>query len=378
MSLSAGTWWLKIVYFSQSILPSRYANSIHVMKMCNALASVAGEVMLLARRGRLEMVEDVFSFYGISPGLQIRRLPWPNIWGGASLYSMAGLVALTASGCELVYGRYVRGCYLASLIGLPVIFEAHITSDHWGSSERWMLERLMRSRNLAGVVVITEPLREHYARVFDIDERRILTAPDGADVSDSLPLRRANARLQVGYIGHLYPGRGLELIETLASRCPWADFHIVGGMNDDIRVWRERSKDIDNLVFHGFVSPAKTVTFRERFDVALAPYQNKVTIAGKTDTTSCMSPLKLFEYMASGNAIVCSDLPVLHEVMHHEHNCLMCPPDDGEAWCGALQRLRDDKALRERLGATALEELQRRYSWRSRAHRILGHFGYLR
>lgn len=369
---------LKVVYFSQSIVPSRYANSIHVMKMCNALANAGARVTLLASRGNEETCEDVFGYYGVEASLDIRYLPWPRFRGGASLYLTAGLLAVLGQRADLVYGRYVRGCYLASLIGRPVVFEVHIDVNHWRAGERWMLDRLMKSPNLKGLVVISEPLKEHYARTYGLDERLIFVAPDGADESSKVvPASLSQTeRLQVGYVGHLYPGRGLELIESLAEQCPWADFHVVGGTEHDIEHWRERSHDADNLTFHGFVPPARTASFRAAFDVALAPYGSKVTIAGKTDTTVYMSPLKLFEYMASGNAIVCSDIPVLREVMTHGHNCLMCPPQDLGAWRQALAQLRDDKPLRQRLATNALSRLENKYTWRGRAENILGHFGY--
>jgi len=84
-----------------------------------------------------------------------------------------------------------------------------------------------------------------------------------------------------------------------------------------------------------------------------------------------MSPLKMFEYMAAGKPIIASDLPVLREVLAHEHNALLVPPQNLEAWLAAVRRLQDDEQLRQELGRTASREQASLYSWDARARTVL-------
>jgi glycosyltransferase involved in cell wall biosynthesis len=94
----------------------------------------------------------------------------------------------------------------------------------------------------------------------------------------------------------------------------------------------------------------------------LAPYQKAVMIHGnKGDIATWMSPLKIFEYMSHGKAIVASDLPVLREILADGHNALLVPPDDIERWKGALQRLEQDASVRQTIGAAAFDALQRTF-----------------
>lgn len=81
--------------------------------------------------------------------------------------------------------------------------------------------------------------------------------------------------------------------------------------------------------------------------------------------------MKMFEYMAAGKAIVSSDLPVLREVLTHERNALLVPPDDVDAWATAVKRLIDDPELRRRLGETARADLLAHYTWEARAKKVL-------
>jgi glycosyltransferase involved in cell wall biosynthesis len=82
------------------------------------------------------------------------------------------------------------------------------------------------------------------------------------------------------------------------------------------------------------------------------------------------SPMKLFEYMASGNPIVASDLPAIAEIIQDGRNGLLVPPGDASALAGALRRLRDDPSLACRLATQAAQDVLP-YAWQHRASRIL-------
>jgi glycosyltransferase involved in cell wall biosynthesis len=182
--------------------------------------------------------------------------------------------------------------------------------------------------------------------------------------------------LKVGYVGHLYQGRGIDLLIELARRCPWLHMHIVGGEPEDVLHWKEASRDLHNVTLHGYVKPAETVDYRRMCDVLAAPYQQVVKVAGnQVDTSKWMSPLKIFEYMATGKAIVCSDLPVLREVLTDGENALLCKADDVDAWCAAMERLRGDVDLRLLLGERAYRDYVENYTWEQRAARLLSVFG---
>lgn len=73
---------MKIVYVSRSIIPSKTANSINVMKMCNAFASLGHEVTLLApytKKLEVEGVENIFDYYGVEKNFELKKIFSPNI-----------------------------------------------------------------------------------------------------------------------------------------------------------------------------------------------------------------------------------------------------------------------------------------------------------
>ncbi len=102
------------------------------------------------------------------------------------------------------------------------------------------------------------------------------------------------------------------------------------------------------------------------------PSSKKVAGSSGGNIANVASPMKLFEYMASGKAILCSDLPVLHEVLN-TNNAVFYPPDDLSALTGAFSRLLQDSQLRKNLGDQAHNDVLK-YSWDERMQTILSYF----
>jgi glycosyltransferase involved in cell wall biosynthesis len=206
-------------------------------------------------------------------------------------------------------------------------------------------------------------------------ENRVVAAHNGADtLSEGIEpadLGATDDRPHIGYVGHLYEGKGFELIRELAVHAPWAEFHVVGGEQRTVDAVRSDPTLPVNIRLHGFVPPSETERLILAFHVLLAPYQAEVKIAGGGETAAWMSPLKLFAYMAAGKPILCSDLPVLREIIQDGRNGLLLPANDTQAWAEALQRLMMNPTERERLGRTAYADFLERHTWQQRAQRAV-------
>ena len=103
------------------------------------------------------------------------------------------------------------------------------------------------------------------------------------------------------------------------------------------------------------------------------PYGRSISASSGQDIAEVINPMKMFDYMAAGRAIVSADLPVIHEVLN-EGNAVFCEPGDVDAWERTLRKLLADEPRRKRLGAQAREDVGG-YTWISRAKRALKGFG---
>lgn len=365
---------MNILYVSLSYVPSRRASSVHVMKMCGALARAGHDVRLIAKRSHDpgDAAVDAHAFYGTS-GFAIDRLARPRRRGGGLVFAAATLRALLARRrrTDLVYSRDLIGALTALELGMPTIAELHAVPA--GAPLRALTRRITAHRSLRGVVVISQALRRDLlAEQLVPAAVPLVVAHDAADPPAPVAIAPSRGqRPRIGYIGNLYPGRGVELIVEVAARLPAYDFELIGGSEADLATWRARALPA-NVILAGFVRPAELAGRYRGFDVVLMPYaRTGVGVAsGASDTSRWCSPMKMFEYMATGVPIVSSDLPVLGEVLHHDRNALIAPAGDAAAWQRAIDRLVTDPALARRLAHQAYADLVRHHTWDTRVRAI--------
>ncbi|MEM6707978.1 MAG: glycosyltransferase family 4 protein [Pseudomonadota bacterium] len=369
---------MNLAYLSGTAIPSDQASTIHVVKMAQALAQVPSNrsVRLYGYSGS---ETSLAAHYGVEPAFDPILWPQPTIpvgWGFHFAWSVRQHQRWLAPAqrADAFYGRHVHGLVAAARLGLPVGYEAHALPS--GRLKRTLERHLFMQRTFRALVCITEALAEDY-RQWLADDLPITVLPDAADaVNPAAPLRplsdwpgRADT-LQVGFVGHLYPGKGMELIVQLAPRLPHVDFHIVGGRSQDVDRWRAQST-APNLYFHGYVPHADLPAYYARLDVGLLPLQSAVhTADGRREIGRWTSPLKAFEYMAHGLVILASDLPVLREVFSDQQNALLLPADEPQRWADTLSRISTAPQGRSDLGRRARSDFLARYTWSARAERV--------
>ena len=365
---------MNIVYVSLSYVPSRRASSVHVMKMCAALARAGHDVRLIAKRSPdpASAVADAHAFYGTS-GFAIDALPRPQRRGGGLVFAAATLAALVGRRrrTQLVYSRDVIGAITALELRMPTVAELHAVPHD--PRMRALTRRIVHHRSLRGLVAVSDALRRDLIAQ-DLVPRHapVIVAHDAADPPGPFaPLRAPAGRPRIGYVGNLYPGRGIELILEVAARLPAYDFELVGGAEADLARWRGHGLP-PNVIMAGFVRPAELAARYRSFDVVLMPYpRSGIGVAtGASDTYRWCSPMKMFEYMATGAPIITSDLPVLGEVLRDGHNALVAPADDVASWQRAIERLISDPGLAQRLAQQAYADLVREHTWDTRVRGI--------
>ena len=367
---------MNIVAIAGSTIPSDTANSLQVMKACQALLQIGHHVTLLVPGVRNTSI-DLQQHYGLQTSFPIewlssssrRRFTWDAVQRARALRA------------EVIYSWFPQSATFALLYKIPTVFEIHIQpTGFFGPLWHRGFAKLRGRKRLAS---ITRALVELLARDFDmhLPSEEVVIAPNGVDLErfDSLP-DPATARRQLGLreaptvmcTGHLYAGRGVELFLALAKSLPEAQFVWVGGRPQDIETWKQRVES-QNVLFTGFIPNQGLPLYQSAADVLLMPYSRSIMgSSGTADSAAVASPMKMFEYMAVGRAIVSADLPVIREVLN-EKNAAFCKPDDTQEWRRILESLLDDAARRSKLGHQARVDVQG-YTWTARARRIMNQF----
>jgi glycosyltransferase involved in cell wall biosynthesis len=377
-------------YISPSTFPSRSANSVHVALQCEALVRAGASVTLYAQRTVRTsdaLVAALRDAYGID-ATGIRLITYFGTSPHAISLKIAALALARLSMAPArvpVLSRNLYASYgVAVMLRRPMLFETH--QLEYGPRKR--LQGAVMTRPNVTTVTISESLTRELTSHHGVPPRRALVMPDAAP-GDIAPIptgqRRAALhrlvpgiegpwRAVCGYFGHLYEGRGIQLIEAMAKARPDVLFLLFGGNDDQIEVCRAANAH-PNLRYLGHIPHPLACRVMPAMDVLLMPYQLKVAIAAAAtaarDTARWMSPMKMFEYLASGVPTIASDLPALREILRHGENAILAAPDRPDEWLAALDRLLDAPADAARLGACAHGEARARFTWETRAQRLL-------
>jgi glycosyltransferase involved in cell wall biosynthesis len=177
----------------------------------------------------------------------------------------------------------------------------------------------------------------------------------------------------VGFIGTLKPWHGLPtLVEAFAElyrEDPTMRLLVVG--DGPLGSWLEHGLKASGISHAtrttGAVSPQSIPALLSAMDAAVAPYTARPDFY--------FSPLKILEYMAAGLPVVASRIGQIQELISDGETGLLSEPDDAHSLADHLRRLRDDPALRYRLGAAARRNVERHHTWLDVTQRIFAHAG---
>jgi glycosyltransferase involved in cell wall biosynthesis len=369
---------MRILVSTLTPYPAWDAHVVHITATARGFADAGHDVTLVAAQAGPGWPD------GIPPAslnFDIRVLARRNYRGQSLVNGLRLWRIARRLRPDLCFADDVRSAFALASGGAPVLIEFHSMQFHTSRLGRAALRRLVLHPALRGIITISEALRDDVAAAAGLDKSRITVAPEAArprstdelraPVPDWLTSSMRSGALQVGYTGSLFGGRGVDLMIELARRSTDIDLHVLGGPEAQADLLRQHPERPPNLHVHGVRPVADAERMQATMDVLLAPYANSVETPGGTDTARWMSPMKVFEYLASGRPMVCSDLPVLREVLVDGETALLATPDDVDAWAQALARLAADSALRDRIGARGREVHLARFTWAARTDTLL-------
>jgi len=390
-----------ILYFADIRFPLERANGIQTMETCHALARRGHDVHLVVRPDRHTPSRDPFAYYDLP---SIARLAVERAPGGGppparrvGYLAYAAARALGARRTDLVMTRDLTVASLLLRLPLrpPVVYESHGYAPEVAAALPTLvstatppsaskLARLAKResfvwRHADGYVTITSGLASAQNARFGA-RARVVVVPDGAripasgarspatEASDGTCRRDAGTPCTVGYAGHLYAWKGVDVLLEAVAQVPGVRCLVAGGQDEEpdlarLRALAARLGVEARVTFTGHLPPSDVPGVLAQADVLALPNPASAI------STHATSPLKLFEYMAAGRAIVASNLPAIREVLTHDTNALLVAPGDPGALAAAIRRLAGDPALRETL-ASAARTAVAEYSWDRRAERL--------
>ena len=356
---------------SDQVIPGATGGSVHVLEVARGLAARGHEVHAVIRQTP-----------GAMPQEQDGRVHWHRVsWtppqrffrfrAAPAVEQIARAVAPDAL-MERYYNFGGEGIAVATRRGIPALLEVNSpVVDHAGSLKA-----------VLDAALLVRPLRRYRERL--CREARALVAPIpeivpsfardktvtltwGANVEAFAPTRRSletrrslgipEAAVVVLFSGSFRPWHGVQVFEAAAARlASRADvfFALVGGASRGagvgyrgVRLGAQPYERMPEIVASADIGVAPYETARQR-QLSLGFY---------------WSPLKIFEYMASGLPTLTIPRFPLTEIVRDDQEGLMFREADPIDLARQIERLADDAALRSRLGNAARSRVVEHYSW---------------
>lgn len=351
---------MKIVYLSSSMVPSKNANSIQVMRMCDNFSKHHDVVLLCRGRGALDL-EEVRELYGLKFNFRIVRFWWPNIRVlGSFVYGVQVFWwSFLNERPDVFYGRHLLSVWLARVLGCSLVYEAHMPPS--SKLSRYICGSLFKNRNFSRLVCVSNKLKEYYKSNFDsISDSNCLVSPNGADKrrTEHYPGRFSFSGLVVGYVGSAKKEKGVSLVLELAALMPDQKFCIAGPEKVELESLGYRIPS--NVQLTGHLSQGEVSDLLSKLDIVLAPYSPAKAsgLEGLEDDAQWGSPLKIFEFMAAGRCIVASDIDIVREIVDSGVDGMLCPPGEVLVWKSMLEYLLSDEDKRVMLSRNSLNKFR--------------------
>ncbi len=378
---------MKIALITNSRIPSLTANSIQAMKVAQALMQLGHDIKMFApKEAPIANHQSLLTHYGLRLAPELELLPSISRLKRFDFIVHAQRAA-KRFGADLIYTWLPQSAALGAWMGYPVVLEMH--ADNSGKLGVWWMRQFWNQKTPKVMTVTTSALRKALERStqFEFPNEALLLAPNGVELEKYAGLpspaearRQLNLKegLTVGFTGHIYPGRGADLLFELARQMPAVNFLWVGGTPELVDFWRGKLSEagMTNVTMTGFVKHESIPLYQAAADVLLMPYSRSIEASSGQDIAEVINPMKMFEYMASGRGIVSADLDSIREILNEGNAVLVEPMEEGNRewgignWKAAIESLLADEPRRSALGAQARKDVAQ-LTWVKREERVM-------
>ncbi|MBF0182873.1 MAG: glycosyltransferase family 4 protein [Magnetococcales bacterium] len=382
---------MKIAYLDPHPVPDAVTVPLQILQMVDAFGNGGAEVHLITPQPAHTRSVDSILGHSLSTQVQLHHLPdlrhrwWFPSGSNRPYYWMASRLLARLS-VDLLFIRNIR--LAARLlqdkrVQLPLFFETHelfantYQEEHphpsWQERRKW--QRLAATEALvyqkaSALISLTPFLLQDIERTY-ATRTPSLAAPLGFDATLAQQAlatpRPTNPQPVLLYLGNLHPWKGVPTLLQAMTQVEGAVLRIIGGNPERNQLLQQQAEQLaitDKIQLLPPVPPAQRFHAIHAADICLLPLSQR-TIASRYT-----SPLKLFEYMAMGKAIITADLPSMRLLLQHDRNALLTEVGDPAALAAAIRSLLADPATAQRL-ATAAQQLSLHHTWNERAKRML-------
>ena len=354
-------------YICEVNYPSTSAYSIHVAKMCDAFADKHYQVNLFTPFNNLK-VNQFKKKYNLKNNIKII-----SIFKNQQNLNIISRIIFSLKIIQIIKKKKIKYHFLSrsvvsslilSIYGYKNILELHHQLQGF-TKYFYLFTKILNLQKKISYIFLHKNLITKFITNFN---QKYQCLDDAVDLSNFKLIKKNNKKYKKTciYIGSFYPGKGIEIIKNLSERCKDISFHLYGDTSFiNKNFFRKKNVKIFNYIDY------KDIPYvLSKYNVALMPYQNKVYVRSKNlNVVKSMSPLKMFDYLASKKIIVASKLEVYKHILKHNHNSILIKPNDHEKWANTITKIFTKLKSYKKLRINSYETAKK-YTWIKRANII--------
>lgn len=349
------------IFFTRNALPQPQAHLVQVAHTANAAANLGYSAVLvyLQKSSKfltpVELIRpfrprkpdpELAKFYNIEDKLKVAPLPmpWPidrvrgTLTNSSTVVSKYYFPVYIRPHTQIIHTRDWNFVKAAIKNGIPTIYEHH---HH---EQKQFEPEIVRHPLFQISVTVADTIRETMIQNGMPPEKVIkvhngsnsmffVRQPEKAEAWRKQLLVDDRQHLVV-YSGALHRFKGVDLLVDVAKQLPHVQFALAGGDESQVRAYQQmtREKQVENVTFLGHLMQEHLPSLLQAADVLAHPH-----LSGEAATFT--SPLKLFDYMASGTPILATEIPPLMEFKNSQGIAAWCEPDNPTAFAQCLQQV---------------------------------------
>lgn len=382
------------IFFIRDVLPKPEAHLVQVANSANGAANLGYSTVLVYLRKGLSALnpvtlarpfcprqpeEQLARFYNIQENLKVAPLPmpWPVDQLGGKWTDSSTIVSkyyfpfhiLTTT--KIVHTRDWNFVKVAIKHGVPAIYEHH---HH---EQKQFEPEIVNNPLFQIAVTVADTVRESMLQNGMPPEKVIklhngfnqlffIRHPEKAEAWRKKLLVDGRQHLVV-YSGSLHQFKGVDLLIDVAKELPQIQFVLAGGKELQVEHYQQlsRNKQVKNITFLGYVLQEQLASLLQAADILAHPH-----CSGSAATFT--SPLKLFDYFASGTPIVATEIPQLMEFKTYMAIAAWCEPDNPTQFAQCLERVLQTHPRRIEGYSDSIDKV-RQFSWENRIAKILSY-----
>lgn len=333
---------MKICYISNSASPSTNASSLQIAKLCEYIAKEGHIVKLILPNTGFK--KNLFSYYDIKNKFEIKKIRYfKKFPTGLNyyLYSLTSILISNYKEQDLYITRNFFTSFLLSILNKKHVLEVHDDIKIEGRIIQILVKyfNILNFRSLIKIIATTKTLKKKYEN-YGVFKNKIKVLHNASSLKSKFLKCKKKNYLKIGYFGSIYKSRGIDLIIDLSKLDKKNKYYVYGGSINQIKKIKYNLKN-KNIIFSPYIPYSKVQNKINKVDVCILPYSSKITVSGNVgDISNYTSPLKIFDYMKLGKLIICSNLPVIREVLKNNENSILIDNFQNEKeWLNVIKKV---------------------------------------